>query len=156
MRTELVSDLKKILDTGLLLPKEKEVLREAVFELERAAAIVPVYVSLDFRTLAKANDERSKMWEKASGKVPLLFSLCELAGEAGEACNIGKKIARTQLGLRGGTTDIEPLKEEVADVVICADLVARNVGFDLGEAVVKKFNDISRKHGFNVKLPEKP
>jgi NTP pyrophosphatase (non-canonical NTP hydrolase) len=110
--------------------------------------------SLTFDMLAKANDERAKQWNPTGVNVPLIFALVELAGETGEACNVGKKLARTEYNLAGGTTDLEPLKEEIADVVICADLVARKAGFNLGEAVAAKFNATSRKRGFSVLLPE--
>lgn len=109
---------------------------------------------MTFDSLAKANSECAKQWNPAGTPVPLIFSLVELAGEAGEACNIGKKIARTELGLAGGVTDIQPLIDELADVVICADLVARKLGINLGAAVARKFNETSRKRGFTVSLDE--
>lgn len=119
-----------------------------------AAAIRHEADSLSFSQLRQANDDRAKQWNSSGANVPLIFSLVELAGEAGEACNIGKKLARTELGLAGGTAELEPLEDEIADVVICADLVARKAGFDLGAAVARKFNATSRKRGFSVMLPQ--
>jgi NTP pyrophosphatase (non-canonical NTP hydrolase) len=117
---------------------------------------------LTFEELGLANFRRAKQWNKEGRNVPLGFALLELAGEVGEACNIGKKLARTELGLVGGTKDFGPLINELADVIICTDLVARKIGQEignplgihLGEAVARKFNATSRKHGFSVFLPE--
>jgi len=128
---------------------DAECFKEAARRLRAAAT---VQEGLSFKQLAAANDERAKQWNPSGASVPLSFSLLELAGEAGEACNIGKKLARTELGLAGGATDQQPLIDEIADVVICADLVARKMEFDLGAAVVAKFNQTSVKRGFTVML----
>ncbi len=63
---------------------------------------------------------------------------CAMAGEAGEACNIMKKMRR---GDEGNFT--EALAKELADVVIYADLLAARMGIDLGEEVLRKFNEVS-------------
>jgi NTP pyrophosphatase (non-canonical NTP hydrolase) len=77
---------------------------------------------------------------------------CAIAGEVGELCNILKKYIRQ--------TPLDPSKaqltamaaEELADVVIYADLIALRLGVDLGEAVRDKFNKVSRKHDFPQRL----
>ena len=61
-----------------------------------------------------------------------------------------KKIERIRLGLVGGTEDLDALAEELADVVICADLIAMDLEIDLGEAVAKKFNQTSSKYGLET------
>lgn len=48
------------------------------------------------------------------------------------------------------------LAEELADVVICADLCAVSAGIDLGAAVVAKFNATSEKVGLTTMLPTPP
>jgi NTP pyrophosphatase (non-canonical NTP hydrolase) len=78
--------------------------------------------------------------------------MMELAGETGEACNAAKKIARLQRGMAGGSDESDNLAEELADVVICADLAAIRAGIDLGAAIVAKFNKTSEKHGFPERL----
>lgn len=44
------------------------------------------------------------------------------------------------------------LAEELADVVICCDLIAIAAGLNLGNAVRNKFNDTSRKYGLNTRF----
>ncbi len=110
---------------------------------------------LTFNDLAKANAARAKLWRQGStAEIPLMFALLELAGEVGEACNAAKKLERSKLGLVGGATNTDALIDEIADVVICCQLVADHIGFDLGAAVARKFNATSDKHGFSVKLPD--
>jgi NTP pyrophosphatase (non-canonical NTP hydrolase) len=79
----------------------------------------------------------------------------ELAGEAGEAANAGKKLARHELGMVGGSDDLTNLKEELGDVIICCELIAGHYGIDLWQAVVDKFNKTSEKHGMPVKITDK-
>jgi NTP pyrophosphatase (non-canonical NTP hydrolase) len=69
-----------------------------------------------------------------------------MAGECGEACNLTKKL------LRGDGPEIERIGDEIADVVIYADLLAARLGLDLGEAIRRKFNATSRKRGYSVLL----
>lgn len=107
---------------------------------------------LSFASLRSANLERAKEWNPSNTPVPLSFAMMELAGETGEACNEAKKLARTDLGLRGGKTDPTGLAEELADVAICTDLAAIKAGIDLEAAVIAKFNATSNKYGLTVKL----
>ena len=109
---------------------------------------------LTFDRLAEANDARAKQWNPTGQDVPLSFAVLELCGEVGELANEMKKLERGTLGLVGGKDDFDNFDAELADVVICADLVARQRGINLGEAVARKFNATSHKHGFTVKLPE--
>ncbi len=107
--------------------------------------------NLSFDRLRNVSGERALEWNKGEPG-PLSFAMMELAGETGEACNAAKKMARHEMGWVGGNTDTQALAEELADVVICADLAAAQVGIDLGEAVRMKFNKTSEKHGFTQRL----
>lgn len=76
-----------------------------------------------------------------------------MAGEAGEAANVVKKMRRIETGnpgRRDGTVDAlrDELADELADVVCYADLLAAKVGIDLGSAVARKFNAVSAREGF--------
>jgi NTP pyrophosphatase (non-canonical NTP hydrolase) len=73
--------------------------------------------------LRKANQTRQAEWDVDS-QITLAYRANELAGEMGEACNVIKKLERERLGIRGSRDTIAHLAEELADVVICADLVA--------------------------------
>ncbi len=102
--------------------------------------------------LREAQKARQKAWDPEN-KINLSFRGNELAGETGELCNFIKKFERRRLGIAGGLVDLEAIKEEIADVVICADLIAMDLGVDLWEAVRKKFNSTSAKKGLEVMIP---
>lgn len=104
-------------------------------------------------SLRAANIRRHAEW--ADGReVPLSFRGLELGGEAGEACNELKKLERVRLGLVGGSEDISGLREELADVLICVDLIAMDLGIELGEAVRAKFDKTSNKYGLKSRFDE--
>lgn len=107
--------------------------------------------TLDFIKLRLANYKRSLEWTNGE-RVSLSFRGNELAGETGEACNELKKLDRERMGWAGSRTTIQKIKEELADVVICVDLIAMELGLDLGGAVQEKFNITSDKYGLSVKL----
>lgn len=96
-----------------------------------------------YNTLREANVARQP--EFGNTAPGLAFRGVELAGETGEACNVIKKLERVRLGLKGSRSDLVALAEELADVVICADLAAMEAGIDLGDAVERKFNATSVK-----------
>jgi NTP pyrophosphatase (non-canonical NTP hydrolase) len=77
-----------------------------------------------------------------------------LAGETGEACNFVKKLRRLRADVEKGQVSEasaentrEVLKknigQELADVIIYADLLSARLGIDLGAEVMKKFNKVS-------------
>ncbi|WP_127524642.1 hypothetical protein [Mesorhizobium sp. Z1-4] len=103
-------------------------------------------------TLRSANEHRQSEWD-TDNAISLSYRGNELAGEVGEACNIIKKLDRERLGIRGSRASKAQLAEELADVVICADLIAMHEDIDLlGEAVPAKFNATSEKVGLATRL----
>lgn len=76
----------------------------------------------------------------------------ELAGEVGEACNILKKIDRERLGIVGSRAKVEQLIEELADIIICVDLIGMDFDIDIISAVRRKFNKTSDERGLKTKL----
>jgi len=102
-------------------------------------------------TLREANAARQKEWDTGN-QITLAYRGNELAGEVGEACNILKKLERERLGIKGSRATVEQLAEELADVVICADLIAMDAGIDLDAAVRAKFNATSKKVGLRTRL----
>lgn len=110
--------------------------------------------SAPFFSLQEANVARDKEWNTTGEKLPLTFRATELAGEVGEACNVIKKLERERLGIVGSRDTVEHLAEELADVVICAYLVAMDTGIDLDKEVAKKFNATSAKNGFKTRMRE--
>lgn len=99
-----------------------------------------------YPTLREANENRQAEWDPTDA-ITLAYRGNELAGEVGEACNIIKKLERERLGIRGTRATVEQLAEELADAVICLDLIAMHEGIDLEDVVAKKFNLTSDKYG---------
>lgn len=116
------------------------------------------HVSLSLGLLRTANLSREREWWNEAGAAPapsISFSSNELCGEVGEAANFCKKIDRARIGLRGGQDDQEikdKLARELADVVICADLLAMREGINLEKWVALKFNETSTKQGLQTKF----
>lgn len=105
-----------------------------------------------FKNLREANVARDIEWNIGSERVSLAFRGNELAGEVGEACNVLKKLERERIGIRGSRATPEQLAEELADVLICVDLIAMDLGIDLGKALADKFNATSEKYGLQTRL----
>ena len=107
-------------------------------------------VDMNFRRLAQAVGFREPEWG-TEPRCPL-FAACELGGEVGEVLNEVKKLDRWKKGLVGGKELSDDLADELGDVVICCELLARKYGIDLGQAVATKFNKTSEKHGMKTKI----
>ncbi len=114
------------------------------------------YISFD--DLRRLNASRCERWHPPTSTP---WSAADwsnaLCGEAGELANVIKKVRRHETGaVNEGDPSLEELKvmvaDELADVVIYADLVARYFGIDLNEAIRSKFNRTSDKFGFPEKL----
>lgn len=106
---------------------------------------------MDLKDLRKANITRQLEWDP-SNKISLSYRGNELAGEVGEACNVIKKIDRERLGIRGSRASPEQLAEELADAIICIDLIAAAEGIDLSTAIRRKFNATSDKYGLDTRI----
>lgn len=106
---------------------------------------------MSLEMLRTANTLRQAEWDP-SDKITLEFRGNELAGETGEACNVIKKVARERMGLRGSRATLEELASELADVIICADLIGLSMGIDMVDAVRKKFNATSEKYGLATRM----
>lgn len=105
-----------------------------------------------YASLRDANVARDIEWRGDAAPLTLTFRATELAGETGEACNVIKKLERERLGIPGSRDTLEHLAEELADVVICIDLIAMDLGIDLNKAVSDKFNATSEKVGLATRL----
>ncbi|MNI17827.1 MazG nucleotide pyrophosphohydrolase domain protein [compost metagenome] len=102
-------------------------------------------------TLRAANIARQIEWDQ-DNQISAAYRGNELAGEVGEACNVIKKLERERLGILGSRATVDELADELADVLICADLIAMHYGIDLEAAVVRKFNATSEKVGLRTRL----
>lgn len=106
--------------------------------------------------LRRANIMRCYEWMGGAPDVKnLAFHGLELGGEVGEAQNIIKKLIRWYDGIPGKINPeigVPMLAEELADVIICIDLIAATYNIDLVKAVTDKFNATSDKHKFTTHL----
>lgn len=81
-----------------------------------------------FPDMRSANVARGIEWSNGA-KDGTLFYAVELFGEAGELINVVKKLEREKLGMVGSRATEQDLADELADVVICLDLLA--IAYDL-------------------------
>lgn len=121
-------------------------------------------IDLTFRSLRRVNTMRCENPRTHGGFGHNLrsWSVAEwtnaMAGEAGEACNIAKKLIRYRDEmefLNKGATWSElhtMLAEELADVVIYCDLIATSQGFVLEDLIRAKFNKDSERINSPFKL----
>jgi hypothetical protein len=97
------------------------------------------------------NKHGERAHPKDDGSDWSLLEWCGAAcGELGELSNICKKVKRGDLKLgdfiedKGRTMTVRAwIAREIADVVCYADIIAIQIGADLGNAVIEKFNEIS-------------
>lgn len=78
-----------------------------------------------------------------------------IAGEAGEACNLSKKMRRGDFGPASGldyANAARHLSLELADVVVYSDIACFRTGHDLGAVVREKFNLVSDRVSCSIKL----
>jgi NTP pyrophosphatase (non-canonical NTP hydrolase) len=101
--------------------------------------------------LRSANTARQAEWD-IDNRITLTYRGNELAGEVGEACNVIKKLERERLGIKGSRDTVEHLAEELADIIICTDLIAMGEGINLLKSISEKFNATSLKVGLKTTL----
>lgn len=143
------ADLRKILD-AFLNPKPAE------------GPETPVD-ALTFTEFSRANRTRC---ESPNGFNHALSSwsasdwVTATTGELGEMANIVKKLNRVRDGIPGNDKTPEELKvmfaDELADTFCYLDLLAQSQGINLEEAVVKKFNEVSKRRGYSAALRGTP
>lgn len=113
---------------------------------------------LTFQILRLANATRLPLFKNSKGELAhdttgSDWSLLEwggaMAGEAGELCNLLKKVRRGDLDINDKAVRAE-IGKEIADVQIYLDLIAMQCGVSLAHATVAKFNEVSRRVGVEV------
>jgi len=109
--------------------------------------------SMTFGALRQANDTRQMEWP-GNEKADVAFRTIEVAGEFGEVSEAVKKHLRAERGIKGSTATMEDVADEMADAIISLDLLASEMGIDLGAAVARKFNRTSVKYDLETRLPE--
>lgn len=114
---------------------------------------------LTFTALRGANTARLPQFKNAKGGLahtkpdgsdwsPAQW-LQAIIGELGEYANKRKKFERGDI--TAAEFQVEAAKE-LADVVTYVDILAMQLGIDLGQATMDKFNEVSLRVGSNVRL----
>lgn len=114
--------------------------------------------ALDFDTLQQVSVARCESLDGFNQKLDewtLLEWAGAMCGEAGEAANVAKKLRRKRAQRGDDKATVELLGEELADTVSYAVLTAARAGIDLGEAIVAKFNKVSKDIGSTYALSGK-
>jgi NTP pyrophosphatase (non-canonical NTP hydrolase) len=109
---------------------------------------------LGFDELRSANVARCEAaFHTVNGWSPTDLA-CAMAGECGEACNQVKKLRRLETAAhwndaadQDAAAICRNVADELADLIIYADLLAARLGIALGAAVRTKFNRTSEKVG---------
>ena len=103
---------------------------------------------LTFNTLRSANLARRTTFKISNEWTPAQW-LQAVVGELGEYANIMKKVDRGDFTLEQAK---QSLADELADVQTYLDLMANNIGIDLGAATMDKWNRVSERHGCNIMI----
>lgn len=116
---------------------------------------------LKFSTLREANLRRLPLFKNAKGEPAhsepdgsdWSFGewICAITGELGELANLVKKVRRGDMTVDEARPAIA---KEIADVNIYLDILASRFGIDLGQAIVDKFNEVSRRVDVDVYLTD--
>lgn len=110
---------------------------------------------LTFAALREGNLARQAYWGGSDNWTLADWSNA-MAGEAGEACNVVKKIRRVELGTTGNKQALETyhsqLETEIGDVLIYLDLLALKAGVTLDHCVSRAFNEKSAELDMPIRL----
>lgn len=108
-------------------------------------------------TLRSKNAERQAEWDSGSN-FDLSYHALELMTEAGELCEQVKKLYREMLGAKGNKTDLQAIKDEIGDVMICLDKLvseiekSTNTTISIEDCTKDKFNKTSEKYNFKTEF----
>ncbi|MGR4894987.1 hypothetical protein ACIPR8_06895 [Stenotrophomonas sp. LARHCG68] len=118
---------------------------------------------LTFASFRAANVSRCEKWHPAGicSWSPSDW-LTAAMGELGELASEVKMHNRVRDGLIGNKEELSPterrrrMANEAADVVTYLDLFCAERGIDLGDALIRKFNEVSERVGFPERLAATP
>jgi NTP pyrophosphatase (non-canonical NTP hydrolase) len=149
------------IDLGLKFRQEISELERLVTESPSSIEGEEKRVKLDIALFSKLSADRAETGFKTYRNVPILYWTTAICGEAGELCNMIKKIERVRYGgIDGGSSytaaDLEKsdIAEEIGGVFIYLNLLSSLLEIDMEAAIIKTFNDKSKKYGFSQFYPE--
>lgn len=117
--------------------------------------MVTPYTMMD---LMQVNRTRANRWHQGADDWTGADWSNAMCGEAGEAANVVKKLRRheTHIGSSYNTPVvpdlIDALSDEIADVVLYADLLGYHYGIATSVAIRRKFNRVSEAQGFPERI----
>ena len=116
---------------------------------------------LTFQELREANEVRLAMFKNAKGEPAHAKAdgsdwsendwMVAVTGEVGELANKLKKLRRGDFDLTNVQSRTSVM-EEVGDIIVYMDLLAKRLGMTLEECVTYTFNRVSKKQGLSVFL----
>ena len=115
-----------------------------------------------FETVSRVNLERASLWhpDGIEDWSPAEWGNA-FAGEAGELCNVLKKILRHDHAIEQAVTDrtpadrealLEHAAQEIGDSFLYLDLVCQRLGLDMYTCIRDTFNRVSEREGFPQQL----
>lgn len=117
--------------------------------------------ALTFDAVATVNATRANRWhdgfpDSNDGWVGADWSNA-MAGEAGETCNVVKKLRRIETGIQQAEglarhELLDKLATEIGDTFLYLDLLAQFYGLDTATCVRDTFNRVSRREGFPERI----
>lgn len=120
-------------------------------------------MTIDLAAFRSVNVARAREGFKCYDNQPLTYWTTALAGEVGELCNMIKKMQRVQQGGADGGSSYKAkdithamLREEIGGIAIYLDLLASLLDIELGEAMVRTFNDKSLQMNFTHRVNVEP
>jgi NTP pyrophosphatase (non-canonical NTP hydrolase) len=112
---------------------------------------------LTFDVLREANQKRRELeprtYLKCKEWIPAQW-LQALVGEVGELANEMKKVDRGDYDDDASDRDAADVRiaKELADIQTYLDILAAELGVDLGQATIDKFNEVSTRVGSSVTI----
>lgn len=116
-------------------------------KVKKAPVVKPIELNTKFLTeFAAINKKRSnELYDtlQVCKTADLVVSLCE---EVGEIAGFVKKAQRDKKNYR------KEIGKEIADVFMYLDLLCTLDGYDFGQLIVDKFNEVSRRKNSQIKI----
>lgn len=113
--------------------------------VRKSAGVKSLDIGLTFEEFQALNVKRcEESFHSCSDWTPGDWALA-IAGEAGELCNVLKKVRRGDFTINDRLGDI---LGEIADIITYCDLLMSRLDADTGAEVLRKFDEVSKRCGF--------
>lgn len=120
-------------------------------------------VTLDnetFRLIRMINSRRAARWHNPNTTQPWNGADWSnaFAGEAGEVCNVVKKLRRFETAIPSKnqpasfSVALDMLQKEIGDAFLYMDLLCRFYNLSLLSCIILAFNEVSRREGFPERM----